>query len=83
MRGEAVEVELIDREFEGLVGVPPLTACGIFADQHVVEPQQHHSLAGRWLGREDDVDMFVGIEVVELDLKGAGDMRFVTLTVTV
>jgi hypothetical protein len=81
MRGEAGEVQHVDREAQGLVRVPPLATRRIPADQHVVEPQQHLTVAGRWLCRKDDVDAFVGVEIVELDFECAGHMRVIAVTV--
>jgi hypothetical protein len=81
MRREAVEVELIDRESQCLVGVPVPAPCWIPADQHLIEPEQYHSPAGRRLRPEDYVDAFVPAEVEELDLESTGQARFIAVTV--
>jgi hypothetical protein len=74
VRRDAREVEHRDREGERLVGVAPLTG-GVLADEHIGEPQQLLSLAGRRLRRKDDIDSFVLPEVVEFHLEFAREMR--------
>ena len=77
VRTERTEAEIIGREGERLVGVAGAAAGRIVADKNVVDAKQLSVVSGGRLHGENDVGVFVFVEVEELHLELAGDMRLV------